>query len=61
MVKMNWLEKKKKKLGNKNFSKNVYFVYNTKFIQDGNKMTLLNKIQWQCNWQPNSSSPVTEF
>ena len=35
----------KKKLGNKSFSKNVYFVYNTKFIQDRNKMTLLNKIQ----------------
>ena len=35
----------KKKLGNKSFSKNVYFVYNTKFIQDGNKMSLLNKIQ----------------
>ena len=34
-----------KKLGNKSFSKNVYFVYNTKFIQDGNKMSLLNKIQ----------------
>ena len=42
---MNSLVKLKKNLGNKNFSKNVYFVYNTKFIQDGNKMTLLNKIQ----------------